>query len=141
MFRSEIRDSVVNALLEKAQSKNYSQYLSKMILRKCAASRTKSSTSTSPLLLLLARTAGKNTVLGAAACAYKSVYRKKFFAKSGNYDQSMQDWTTEYELVDKSLNSRDVVRRTASFRNLRWNRDALERQVLIFGVSRTVPVK
>jgi hypothetical protein len=31
MFKSEIRDSTINALLEKAQSKNYGRYLSKVV--------------------------------------------------------------------------------------------------------------
>lgn len=52
----------------------------------------------------------------------------------------MQDWAIEYEIVDKESNKKDIIRRTASFRNLRWNREALDREVLLFGVSRTVPV-
>ena len=51
----------------------------------------------------------------------------------------MQDWSIEYELVDRGIAPRDVIRRTASFRNARWNRDAVDRNVLIFPVSRTVP--
>lgn len=52
----------------------------------------------------------------------------------------MQDWAAEYELIDRELNKKDAIRRTASFRNQRWNRDLLERFVLVFGVARTVPV-
>ncbi|MEU6696567.1 AAA family ATPase [Pseudonocardia sp. NPDC046786] len=44
---------------------------------------------------------GKSTVLGAAACAYKDVAPKRFFAKSGKLDDSMANWQSEYELVDK----------------------------------------
>jgi hypothetical protein len=51
----------------------------------------------------------------------------------------MQDWQVEYELVDRKLSPKDVMRRSANFKNLRWNRDPIDRQVLIFGVSRTVP--
>ena len=51
----------------------------------------------------------------------------------------MAEWVIEYELVDREQNPKDIIRRTASFRNLRWNREAPDREVLIFGVSRTVP--
>lgn len=77
--------------------------------------------------------------MGAAGCAYKSVLPRRFFAKSGAYDESMQDWAIEYEIVDKASNTKDTIRRTASFKNHRWNRDAPDREVLIFGVNRTVP--
>jgi energy-coupling factor transporter ATP-binding protein EcfA2 len=83
---------------------------------------------------------GKTTILGAAGCAYKSVAPKRFFAKSGNYDETMQDWSIEYEIVDRDLNRKDLIRRTASFKNQRWKRDPVDRPVLVFGVSRTVPV-
>jgi predicted ATPase len=83
---------------------------------------------------------GKTTIMGAAGCAYKSVLPRRFFAKSGVYDENMQDWSIEYEIVDRTLNAKDQIRRTASFKNLRWNRDAPERVVLVFGVTRTVPV-
>lgn len=33
-FRSEVRDSTVNALLEKARDRNYKQYLAKLTLKK-----------------------------------------------------------------------------------------------------------
>lgn len=82
---------------------------------------------------------GKTTILGAAGCAYKEISPKRFFAKSGKYDETMQDWSIEYELIDRDLSKKDQVRRTASFRNQRWNRDAPDRRVLLFGVSRTVP--
>jgi len=82
---------------------------------------------------------GKTTILGATALAYRAVPPRRFFAKSGKYDASMKDWVIEYELVDHDLNPRISVQRTASFRELKWNRTAVEREVLIFGVNRTVP--
>jgi hypothetical protein len=62
-----------------------------------------------------------------------------FFAKSGKYDESMKNWVIEYELIDKKVNPRLPIQRTASFPSLKWNRKALERHVEVFGVSRTVP--
>src|SRR6266566_2352116 len=40
---------------------------------------------------------GKTTVLGAAGIIYRSVKPRLFFAKSGKYDQSMQNWSVEYD--------------------------------------------
>jgi hypothetical protein len=51
----------------------------------------------------------------------------------------MQDWSIEYEIIDRDILSRNSLQRTASFKSLKWNRDALNRQALLFGVSRTVP--
>ncbi|WP_202801833.1 ATP-dependent nuclease, partial [Rhodovulum sp. PH10] len=141
MFKSEIRDSTINALLEKAASKNYGRYLSKVILKKVRGFSNEPVSFDFPVTAVVGPNGGgKTTVLGAAGCAYKKVAPKRFFAKSGKYDESMQDWSIEYDLIDRSLNPKDVIRRTASFKNQRWNRDALERSTLTFGVARTVPV-
>jgi len=51
----------------------------------------------------------------------------------------MQDWSIEYEIIDRSVAPKSSVQRTASFKNLKWNRDAMNRNTLLFGVSRTVP--
>lgn len=82
---------------------------------------------------------GKTTILGAAALAYKSVEPKQFFAKSGRFDDSMQDWKIEYDLLDRQVNSRSQFRRTSSFRQQKWNRGSVIRDVAVFGVARTVP--
>lgn len=140
MFKSEIRDSTINALLEKASSLNYERYLHKMLLKRVRGFVNEPVSFDFPVTALIGPNGGgKTTILGAAGCAYKSVSPKRFFAKSGKYDESMQDWVIEYEIIDRTLNRKDVVRRTASFRNFRWNRDAPDRSVLLFGVNRTVP--
>jgi hypothetical protein len=51
----------------------------------------------------------------------------------------MQGWRVEHETIDRDVNAREAVRRTSSFPSLKWSRDALDRQVLVFGISRTVP--
>lgn len=140
MFKSEVRDSTINALLEKAASRNYGQYLAKVVLKKVRGFKDEPVSFDFPVTAIIGPNGGgKTTVLGAAACAYKAVLPRRFFAKSGKYDESMQDWSIEYELVDRSINPKDSFRRTATFKNARWNRDAPERHVRIFGVSRTVP--
>lgn len=140
MFKSEIRDSVINDLLDKASKRAYGHYLSKLVLKQVRGFKDEHVTFDFPVTALIGPNGGgKTTLLGAAGCAYKDVAPKRFFAKSGKYDQSMQDWAIEYELIDREFSKKDAVRRTASFRNFRWKREALDRKVLLFGVSRTVP--
>src|SRR5262245_54640445 len=140
MYKSEIRDSTINALLEKAGQRNYGRYLAKMLLKKLRGFANEPVSFDFPVTAIIGPNGGgKTTILGAAGCAYKSVAPRRFFSKSGRYDESMQDWSIEYEIVDRELNRKDLIRRTASFRNLKWNRDPPERPVLLFGVSRTVP--
>jgi hypothetical protein len=51
----------------------------------------------------------------------------------------MKDWIIEYEVIDKKLSPRLPLQRTASFPQMKWNRKAIPRDVLLFGVGRTVP--
>jgi len=140
MFKSEVRDSTISALLTKAEKRNYDQYLPKIVLKKVRGFSEEPLSFDFPVTALIGPNGGgKTTALGAAACAYKAMMPRRFFAKSGIYDDSMQDWSIEYEVIDRKLNSRDSFRRTATFKNARWNREAPERPVLLFGVSRTVP--
>jgi ABC-type multidrug transport system ATPase subunit len=140
MFKSEVRQSTINELLEKAANRSYRKYLPKLTLKRLRGFSEEPVSFDFPVTAIIGPNGGgKTTVMGAAACAYKAVSPRRFFAKSGIYDESMQDWSIEYEIVDKDVTPRDVLRRTANFKNLRWNRDAPDREVLIFGVSRTVP--
>ncbi|TWA55425.1 AAA15 family ATPase/GTPase [Azospirillum baldaniorum] len=140
MFKSEVRDSTINALLEKAAERNYGRYLPKIILKKVRGFANEPVSFDFPVTAIIGPNGGgKTTVLGAAACAYKMILPRRFFAKSGKFDDGMQDWSIEYELIDRKINQKDVIRRTASFKNLRWNREAIDRKVLVFGVTRTVP--
>jgi predicted ATPase len=140
MFKSQVRAGLVNELLEKAASRNYGHYLPKLTLKRVRGFIDQPVSFDFPVTAIIGPNGGgKTTVLGAAACAYKDVSPRRFFAKSGIYDESMQDWSIEYEIIDRDLNNRDSIRRTASFKNLRWKREAPDRKVLVFGVSRTVP--
>ncbi len=138
-FRGEIRDSTISALLEKAAARSYGRYLAKLHLKHVRGFSDEPVSFDFPVTAVIGPNGGgKTTILGAAGCAYTTVAPRWFFAKSGRYDETMQDWSIEYELVDRGK-QRDTIRRTASFRNLRWNRDPLDRSVHYFGVSRTVP--
>lgn len=139
-MHSEIRNSTIQNLLEKASKRNFGKYLPKMTLRHLRAFRDQPVSFDFPVTAIIGPNGGgKTSVLGAAAIAYSDILPRQFFAKGGKYDSSMQDWTIEYELIDREINPRDVIRRTASFRRSKWNRDALNRPVRLFGISRTVP--
>jgi energy-coupling factor transporter ATP-binding protein EcfA2 len=139
-FQSQIRPSQINNLLERVSRKRFGKYLSKVVLKRVRGFIDQYVDFEFPVTALVGPNGGgKTTILGAAACAYKSVRPRLFFAKSGRFDDSMTDWRIEYELIDRDLNARDVLRRTAAFHSQKWSRDALDREVVFFGVSRTVP--
>jgi len=139
-YRSEIRESDIRRLEEKVAAVNYGTYLRRVTLRQVRGFSDRVVSFDFPVTALVGPNGGgKTTILGAAGLAYKSIAPGKFFAKSGRYDASMKDWAIEYELIDKKLNPRLPLQRTASFPQLKWNRKAIERYVLLFGVSRTVP--
>ncbi len=139
-MKSEIRDSTLRNLLEKVAKRNYGKYLPKMTIKHLRAFRDQPvSFDFSVTAIIGPNGGGKTSVLGAAAIAYSEMPPRQFFAKGGKYDASMQDWTIEYELIDREINQKDVVRRTASFKRSKWNRDALNRPVKLFGIRRTVP--
>ena len=140
MHKSEIRDNTIASLTAKAQKRNYHNYLCKVNLKKLRGFSDEPITFDFPVTAIVGPNGGgKTTILGAAACAYKPIQPRQFFSKSGVFDQTMQNWSIEYEVIDRQENKKDVIRRTATFSNLRWKRDALTRPVLLFGVSRTVP--
>lgn len=139
-YRSEIRDSTIAALEEKVAKGNYRKYLSRVVLKRVRGFTDREVTFDFPVTALVGPNGGgKTTVLGAAGLIYRTVPPRRFFAKSGKYDSSMKDWTVEYQLIDKDINQRLPVPRTASYLKLKWNRTPVEREVLIFGVERTVP--
>ncbi len=143
-FQSEIRPSQVKKLLENVKKKNYDKYLLKITLEKARAFKDESITFDFPVTAIVGvNGGGKTTVLGAAACAYKTVKPSLFFAKSGRFDSSMQNWKFEYELIDREIPKSDIIRRIAKFARSKWSREwkveGKEREVAVFGVSRTVP--
>jgi energy-coupling factor transporter ATP-binding protein EcfA2 len=139
-FKSEIRSSDLDALAAKAAAGSYRKYLKRIVLKKVRGFTDRDVTLDFPVTALVGPNGGgKSTILGAAGLIYRSVAPSAFFAKSGKYDGSMKGWAIEYDLWDRDQNDRIQIQRTASFKSLKWNRKAVNRRVLIFGVSRTVP--
>src|SRR6188472_1416144 len=131
-LKSEIRDSIITALSERVRKRAYTKYLSGMRLVKLRGFEDVEVRFDFPVTALIGPNgAGKTTILGAAGLIYDSVPPRRFFAKSGAYDGSMRGWKIEYELLDRARGGSPVVSRTASHLKAKWNRDAVERVVVI----------
>lgn len=138
---SEIRDGTKAQLLEKVRRHDYGSYLLKASITKIRGFSAEDITFDFPVTALIGPNGGgKSSVLGVAGCAYKPVKPGMFFPKSAIGDESMTGWRVEYELIDKQLNARQLVKRTSNFRQAKWARgDVVDRDVLFFGIERTVP--
>lgn len=141
MEYSEIRESIKILLLDKVRKQDYGKYLLKISINRVRGFSGEDITFDFPVTALIGPNgSGKSSVLGAAGCAYKPVKPGLFFPKSVIGDESMSGWRIEYELVDKTVNPRQVVRRNSNFRQAKWVRgEVLDRDVRFFGIERTVP--
>lgn len=135
---SNIRNSNIRDLLTKVSKRKIgAQYLAEVRLSKIRRYSEATIRFDFPVTALIGTNGGgKSTVLGAAGLIYRSVAPRTFFVKSGKYDQSMQDWTLTYEHWDQQGK---LIVRTARYSKARWNRDPIDRSVVLLGVSRTLP--
>ncbi|SDY68507.1 ATP-dependent endonuclease [Nitrosomonas sp. Nm33] len=141
MTYSEIRESTKVKLLDKVRRHDYGKYLLKSSISRIRGFTGEDITFEFPVTALIGPNgSGKSSVLGAAGCAYKQIKPGLFFPRSAIGDESMSGWRVEYELVDKTVNSRQTIKRSSNFRQAKWVRgEVLERDVLFFGIERTVP--
>jgi len=141
MVTSEIRESTKTQLLDKVRRHDYGQYLFKASIAKIRGFTGEDISFEFPVTALIGPNgSGKSSVLGVAGCAYKPIKPGMFFPKSTVGDESMSGWRVEYELIDKGINPRQLVKRTSNFRQAKWVRsDVADREVLFFGIERTVP--
>lgn len=138
--KGEIRDSEVQGLADRVRKEAYKKYLKRMRFEKLRGFTDVEIRFDFPVTALVGPNgAGKTTILGAAGLIYDSVLPRRFFAKSGKYDDSMQNWRIEYDLLDRDRPSSPAVSRTASYPKAKWNRDAVSREVLVIGIARTLP--
>lgn len=141
MKYSEIRPSTKTRLLEKVRKHDYGKYLIKASINNIRGFSGEDISFDFPVTALIGPNgSGKSAALGSAACAYKAIGPSTFFPKSAVGDTSMAGWKVDYEIIDKSINPRQAIKRNANFKNLKWVRgDVLARDVLFFGIERTVP--
>lgn len=84
-FMSEIRDSTINALLEKASDRDYGKYLARVVLKQLRGFSNEHISFDFPVTALIGPNGGgKTTILGAAGCAYKVIPPKRFLLKVEN---------------------------------------------------------
>ena len=135
---TDVQDSVIQKLVQRVSKRNTgAPYLYSIELKNIRRYKDARISFDFPVTALIGTNGGgKSTVLGAAGLIYSSVAPRTFFAKSGKYDSSMQDWSLTYEHWEKEKRS---VTRTARYRQARWGRDAIDRPVVLLGVSRTLP--
>lgn len=138
---SEIRESTKLELLEKSRKRDYGKYLHKIDINRIRGFSNENVEFDFPVTALIGPNgSGKSSILGAAACAYKKIKPSTFFPKSSVGDESMSGWRVEYEATDKTISAKQIVKRTSNFRQAKWVRgDVLDREVLYFGIERTVP--
>lgn len=140
MYQTEIRDSIFQELQEKVSKNNYEKYLKRISINKCRALENQSISFDFPVTALIGPNGGgKTTILGSCAILYSSILPRQFFTKNLQFDEEMENWSISYWAIDRTLIKNDVVKRSASYISKKWNRKSLQREVLFFGVSRTIP--
>ena len=140
MYRSEIRHSQIDRLRERVRKRSFSKYLSKINIIKCRAFKDEIIQFDFPVTALIGPNGGgKTTILGACALLYESIAPRQFFTRNRQLDQDMKNWSISYEAIDRTINKNDYIKRTAHFSQEKWSRDAVSRDVLFWGVSRTLP--
>lgn len=83
---------------------------------------------------------GKSTVLGAAGLICRGLAPRTFFARAGSYDTDMKGWSVRYSYLAPDKKSiGNMKNSTASYRQAKWNRDAVDRPVSYVGITRTIP--
>lgn len=139
-FQSEIRHSEIRDLLSRVKKHDFGRYLRRIRLTKVRAFENEVVEFDFPVTALIGTNGGgKSTVLGGSAIAYKMMKPAVFFPKSSLGDDSMSSWSIGYDIIDKEK-SPNPIARNYRFKNYRWVRDdVVDRTVLNFGITRTVP--
>ena len=140
MYKSEIRVSQIKKLEDKVRGLNYEKYLYKVNLVKCRAFENQMVKFDFPVTALIGPNGGgKTTILGACALIYDTIAPRQFFTRNKQLDEEMKNWSISYDLIDRTKGKSELIKRTASFSKEKWYRSAVHREILFFGISRTLP--
>lgn len=139
-YRSEVRESLIRNLKEKVEGGGYKKYLHSMTLHKLRAFRDATIRFRFPVTALIGPNGGgKSTVLGASALIYRECTPSSFFAVSSVDQEAMKDVRVAYRLIDREKKREGEIERSVTHPKSRWNREALQRKILFFGVKRALP--
>lgn len=140
--KSEIRDSTIRTLLDKVRRQNYDRFLLSIRLQKMRMFSGASITFDFPVVALIGPNGGgKTTILGTCGCIYSNSIQNKVFQKSSLGDEGMNDWSFEYELIDKAKNARGTVRGNMKYSEGEWkNSEKLTRDISYLSLMRTLPL-
>ena len=140
--KSEIRESVINSLLEKVRKKKYKKYLSSIRLNKVRLFNGDRISFDFPVSALIGPNGGgKSTIVGSGLLTYQSDKQTNFFKRSRIGDENMNNWSMEFEIIDKDVNSTGTEHFNLTFIDDVWSRDkSFTRDVKYLSISRTVPI-
>ncbi|RYG38111.1 hypothetical protein EON81_04540 [bacterium] len=139
---SEIRNSTIRDLSDKVKKQNYGQYLYSLRLNHVRMFNGARIDFHFPVTALIGPNgSGKSTVLGMCACAYSSIKPKDIFRKTRVYDEIMDNWSAEFDLVEKSLNPKGFSKVEVEFSKNVWHiQPKVSRHVAFLRITRTLPV-
>lgn len=139
-YSSEVRNSVIQILLEKVKKQNFKTYLSSIRLERIRLFTGSQINFEFPVTALIGPNgSGKSTILNSAMCAYSNE-PSKFFQKTQIADDSMDNWQIEFEIIDKQKNQKGTNRSILSLKNDIWKlSENFYRPIKLFGLNRTVP--
>lgn len=139
-YRSDVRESQLRNLRQKVEDLDYGKYLVEMSLHKLRAFRNARLRFRFPVTALIGPNGGgKSTLLGAAALPYKAIKPSLFFPMSSADAEAMRDLRVTYTLVDRKERPDGILERSATHPKKKWERNALERKLIYFGMRRTTP--
>jgi predicted ATPase len=140
-YKSEIRDSIIRELLERAKKGNYAKYLVSIRLERIRQFRGSHIRFDFPVTALIGPNgSGKSTILATIACAHKSINPTNFFFKTRISDTNMDNWIAEYEAIDRDQNATGSIRGKLQLQNNKWVKTLeLNREIKLISITRTVP--
>ena len=144
-YKSETRASTIRDLIERVKKQNYKEYLLSIRLEKIRMLTDTHINFEFPVTALIGPNgSGKTTVLNSAICAYQSDLTElmlAFFPITKIADNNFSDWKLEFDIVDKNISSKGLVKVCTFCAGKHWKPDvSIPRVVKHLGISRTVPL-